>query len=326
MAVLYVSDLGGTLLNNSGRLKSRAEIMLNRFINKGILFERIPENCGNKAAFALEAKASAGADKLVCFGNGEDDIPMFEIADECYAVANACGELKAAATGIIPSNEEMGVLTFIEDREYEKFFYIPPEDCRMKPNSERFKAAQNAAKSPAVKTIGTLSEKPIHAALKAYFSEDFDREAKIGGFYADAIGENGIFEIQTADWGKLNRKLAVFLDVCHVTLVYPFIKRKKLSFSKLFDELYRIRGFLTDKNLTVCAAVIQLDDCGGFSLTEEIYLRNREDYRVFLPKRIPKPPDTFTKRMCGGLTAEILEYMSVVHKAGKKGNEFLYTL
>ena len=44
-----------------------------------------------------------------------NDIPMFEISDECYAVENAVGELKAFATGVIESNEEDGVAKWLLD-------------------------------------------------------------------------------------------------------------------------------------------------------------------------------------------------------------------
>ena len=43
------------------------------------------------------------------FGDALNDISMFEIADEAYAVSNAVGELKAIATGIIGCNDEDAV-------------------------------------------------------------------------------------------------------------------------------------------------------------------------------------------------------------------------
>lgn len=38
-----------------------------------------------------------------------NDIPMFELPDECYAVENGVEKLKKAATGVIPCNERDGV-------------------------------------------------------------------------------------------------------------------------------------------------------------------------------------------------------------------------
>lgn len=52
-------------------------------------------------------------EKLVVFGDGKNDIAMFEIADEAYAVENAVEELKKNATGIIVSNEDDGVAKWL---------------------------------------------------------------------------------------------------------------------------------------------------------------------------------------------------------------------
>ncbi len=54
-------------------------------------------------------------DKLVVFGDGKNDIDMFQIADEAYAVENAHKELKKYATGIIKTNDEDGVAKWLEE-------------------------------------------------------------------------------------------------------------------------------------------------------------------------------------------------------------------
>lgn len=56
---------------------------------------------------------ASGCRHIVCFGDGINDIPMFRIADECYAVANAAPELKEIATDIIPCNNEDGVAKWL---------------------------------------------------------------------------------------------------------------------------------------------------------------------------------------------------------------------
>lgn len=48
-------------------------------------------------------------DELVCFGDGINDISLFEIADRSYAVENAVLELKKLATGVIGENTKDGV-------------------------------------------------------------------------------------------------------------------------------------------------------------------------------------------------------------------------
>ena len=51
--------------------------------------------------------------RVISFGDAVNDLPMFEASDECYAVANAVDELKAAATGIIKSNVDDGVAKWL---------------------------------------------------------------------------------------------------------------------------------------------------------------------------------------------------------------------
>ncbi|MCR5368026.1 hypothetical protein SAMN05660484_00335 [Eubacterium ruminantium] len=54
-----------------------------------------------------------GCDKVISFGDAINDIPMFEMSDECYAVENAVPELKKVANGIIASNENDGVAKWL---------------------------------------------------------------------------------------------------------------------------------------------------------------------------------------------------------------------
>ena len=78
--------------------------------------EIAPQN-STKAKSILKLKEEYGFDKLVVFGDSVNDIPMFMIADEAYAVANAVDELKALATGIIGSNEEDAVAVYLSKAE-----------------------------------------------------------------------------------------------------------------------------------------------------------------------------------------------------------------
>lgn len=67
-----------------------------------------------KANAIRKLKEIRGCDKVISFGDAINDIPMFEISDECYAVENAVDELKAAADGVIDSNENDGVAKWLE--------------------------------------------------------------------------------------------------------------------------------------------------------------------------------------------------------------------
>ena len=67
----------------------------------------------SKASGVLTVKEMVGADKIVVFGDNLNDIPMFQVADECYAVSNAEKELKSIATAVINSNDEDAVAEFL---------------------------------------------------------------------------------------------------------------------------------------------------------------------------------------------------------------------
>lgn len=77
--------------------------------------EICPQNC-TKAKTIKRLKERFGFDRLVVFGDGINDIPMFKEADEAYAVENALDELKQYATGVIGRNEEDAVAEFLKNR------------------------------------------------------------------------------------------------------------------------------------------------------------------------------------------------------------------
>lgn len=66
-----------------------------------------------KAKGIERLKEFTGCNKVICFGDAINDIPMFEIADEAYAVKDANLQLKQIATGIIESNNDDGVAKWL---------------------------------------------------------------------------------------------------------------------------------------------------------------------------------------------------------------------
>ena len=74
--------------------------------------EIMPLNA-SKANAIKQLKALLGCEKIVAFGDGKNDVDMFELADESYAVENAHEDLKKYATDIILSNEEDGVAQWL---------------------------------------------------------------------------------------------------------------------------------------------------------------------------------------------------------------------
>ncbi len=158
------------------------------------------------------------------------------------------------------------------------------------------------------------------------------------------------------------------LRISHVTVVYPYeklirnysvneqtgevmtvTKRTENSFSKLFLELYRLKAFLTNPNLTVRIAFLELDKKTYYRderrirrkgmkkekcptrLIREIVLEQPEDYRVFLPENLPAE---FTKaelqKLCrptdAGLMLSVLEFTGIIRRSGKRGKSILYSV
>lgn len=89
------------------------ELFLDRYFHE--MFLEIHPKGATKAEGVQKLKRVLECDRIVCFGDGTNDIPMFGIADECYAVANAVPELKNIATAVIDDNESDGVARWMEE-------------------------------------------------------------------------------------------------------------------------------------------------------------------------------------------------------------------
>lgn len=77
--------------------------------------EIMPLNA-SKARAVKQLQSLLKCEKLVVFGDGKNDIDMFELADESYAVENAHEDLKKTATSIIASNDEDGVAKWLDEK------------------------------------------------------------------------------------------------------------------------------------------------------------------------------------------------------------------
>lgn len=79
--------------------------------------------------------------------------------------------------------------------------------------------------------IGILAEKPLHATLK-WWLDDNPAHHEIPlpcGKVADVYDGQRVYEIQTANFTALRKKLEVLLDTYPVTVVHPIPRRKYLS-------------------------------------------------------------------------------------------------
>ena len=70
----------------------------------------------SKAVAINELKKIWKCNKIISFGDAVNDIPMFQISDQAYAVENAVDELKEYATDVILSNDQDGVAKWLQHR------------------------------------------------------------------------------------------------------------------------------------------------------------------------------------------------------------------
>ena len=61
-------------------------------------------------------KRLLGVECVICFGDSDNDLSMFEVADESYAPANANENIKSAATAIIGHHDDEGIARFLRER------------------------------------------------------------------------------------------------------------------------------------------------------------------------------------------------------------------
>jgi len=70
----------------------------------------------SKGGAITTLKELLGLERVICFGDSDNDLSMFETADEAYAPANANDAIKAAATEVIGHHDEEGIAHFLRER------------------------------------------------------------------------------------------------------------------------------------------------------------------------------------------------------------------
>ena len=95
------------------KYKDQVHCILYKEIYSGELWLEMMPKAASKANAALQLKNLLGCDRLVVFGDGTNDLDLFRVADEAYAMENAEEELKALATAVIGSNQEDGVARWL---------------------------------------------------------------------------------------------------------------------------------------------------------------------------------------------------------------------
>ncbi len=220
--------------------------------------------------------------------------------------------------------------------------------------------------------IGTLSEKSVHAVLKHYFAPDTSfHEIPLEGYVADIYTGEEIIEIQTRQFNRMRDKLEAFLPICPVTIVYPMTAKKTLvwidpetgeeverrkspmksSIYEIFDELYKIKFFLTRPELRIKMVFLEVEEyklLDGYGkdkkkratkhdrvplkIVSEMAIECVEDYMQFVPFDLLEQEFTskeFAKEAkihpkFAGVVVHVLHYVGILEKAGKQGNAFIY--
>jgi hypothetical protein len=129
--------------------------------------------------------------------------------------------------------------------------------------------------------IGSLNEKPLHAALKAWYAQPGDQfEVPVEGFVIDLVRDDLLIEIQTGNFSGIRRKLYALVAQHPLRLVYPVAREKwivKLAadretplgrrkspkrgqFHDLFSELVSFPALLDDPNFCLEVLLIQEEE------------------------------------------------------------------
>jgi Cof subfamily protein (haloacid dehalogenase superfamily) len=70
----------------------------------------------SKGGATMELKSLLGLERVICFGDSDNDLSLFELADEAYAPKNAKEHVKAKATATIGHHDEDGIARFLRER------------------------------------------------------------------------------------------------------------------------------------------------------------------------------------------------------------------
>lgn len=76
----------------------------------------IHHHAGSKGGAVALLKEQLGFERVVCFGDSDNDLSMFASADEAYAPENAKDVVKKAATEIIGHHDSDGIARFLRER------------------------------------------------------------------------------------------------------------------------------------------------------------------------------------------------------------------
>ena len=194
--------------------------------------------------------------------------------------------------------------------------------------------------------IGSLNEKPLHAALKEWYRRDGDMvEVPVDGFVADLVRDGVLIEIQTRSFSSMRRKLERLLDDHPIRLVHPIpsvkwivkldpgggeVSRRRSPkqgiAADVCGELVSFPALLGHPNLTLEVLLTEEDEVwrpddrgwrrGGFVVEERRLVAVLDAVEVGSPADLPALlppglPDPFT-------TADLAERLGRTRHAAQK--------
>jgi hypothetical protein len=180
--------------------------------------------------------------------------------------------------------------------------------------------------------ISTLNEKPLHEALKRWYTQPGDRlEAPVDRFIIDIMRGDLLVEIQTRNLGAIRQKLEKLAVHHTVRLVYPIagkkwiirqaesdhhpISRRKSpkqgTFEHAFDELVSLPKLLMNPNVSIELLLIEEEEVRRYDanrawrkrgwvtferrllrVTERRILKTAKDMKAFIPAALVEPFST----------------------------------
>lgn len=88
----------------------------NAIEDKRLQWVDIHHESGSKGGAVELLKRDFGFSRVICFGDSDNDLSMFALADEAYAPVNAKDSIKAVATSVIGHHNEDGIAKFLRRR------------------------------------------------------------------------------------------------------------------------------------------------------------------------------------------------------------------
>ena len=137
--------------------------------------------------------------------------------------------------------------------------------------------------------IGSLNEKPLHAALKKWIAGPHDQfEVSVDGFVIDIVQGDFLVEIQTKNFASIKRKIMTLTVGHKVRLVYPIAREKWIvkratgrggevgdrrkspkrgGLEQIFEELVAFPKLIANPNFSLMLLLIREEELRRYDAT-----------------------------------------------------------